>query len=87
MKEFWIRLDPSGCATGSVRTDSVGLLPEDAHKEFTPKVADRRREAQAGWRHELVDHAGFDAVKPCLRGRCDHVAGRRVEAVQTGGAL
>lgn len=85
---FWIRFDPAGCATGSVREDSVGQLAEDAHKEFTPRVADRRREAQDGWRHVLMDGAGFDAVKPCLLGRCDHLAGRRVQDVQTtGGTL
>lgn len=41
--EFWLRFDPSGCAHGSVRVEYVGLLPDDAHKEFTPKIADRRR--------------------------------------------
>lgn len=72
MPGFWLRIDPSGCVDGSVREDAVGQLTEDAHKVFTPRVADRRREAAAGWRHELVDCAGFDAIKPCLYGKCDH---------------
>lgn len=72
MSGFWLRIDPTGCATGSVREDFVGPLVEDAHKEFTPRVADRRREAAEGWRHELVDGAGFDAAKACLVGRCQH---------------
>lgn len=71
---FWLRLAPTGCAHGSVRVDSVGLLPDDAHREFTPKVADRRREAAEGWRHVLAGHAEFDAAVPCLRGRCSHPA-------------
>lgn len=72
MGEFWLRIDPTGCVEGSVREDYVGPLAEDAHKEWTPRVADRRREAADGWRHELVDRAGFDAIKPCLYGRCQH---------------
>lgn len=75
MSGFWLRIAPSGCVTGSVREDFVGPLAEDAHKEFTPRVADRRREAAEGWRHELVDAVGFDAVKPCLYGRCRHRKG------------
>jgi hypothetical protein len=59
----------------------VGLLPDDAHREFTPKVADRRREAAAGWRHELVDRARWDAeVVQCLRGRCTHTTETAGEA-------
>lgn len=72
MSGFWLRIDPSGCVDGSVREDTVGQLAEDAHRVFTPHVADRRREAAAGWRHELVDGAGFDAIEPCLYGRCEH---------------
>ena len=72
MSGFWIRIHPSGCVVGSVREDYVGPLAEDAHKEFTPRVKDRRREAAEGYRHELVDRAGFDAIKPCLYGTCQH---------------
>ena len=85
---FWIRIDPAGCVFGSVREDFVGSLAEDAHKEFTPKVADRRREAAEGWRLELVGRNEWDRrAKPCLMGECDHLAGRRVQTVQTGGVL
>ncbi|MFD7410637.1 hypothetical protein [Kitasatospora purpeofusca] len=73
--EFWVRFGPTGCATGSVRTEYVGLLPDDAHKEFTPRIADRRREAAEGWRHELVDKDRWDAeIAPCLYRRCTHAA-------------
>lgn len=73
--EFWVRLDPTGCATGSVRTEYVGLLPDDAHKEFTPRIADRRREAAEGWRHELMNRAQWDRyAKPCLLRQCNHRA-------------
>jgi hypothetical protein len=75
--EFWIRYSPAGCAHGSVRVEYIGLLPDDAHKEFTPKIADRRREAAEGWRHELTDRATFDTLLPCLRGKCQHVTGER----------
>ncbi|MEU3613420.1 hypothetical protein ABZ725_14050 [Streptomyces sp. NPDC006872] len=87
MAGFWIRIDPQGCVTGSVREDYIGALAEDAHREFTPRVADRRREAAEGWRHELVSPAEFDArAKPCLLRQCDHRSrgGRVVEDVQLG---
>jgi len=75
--EFWVRYNPAGCATGSVRVAYVGLLPDDAHKEFTPKVADRRREAAEGWRHELADRARWDTeARPCLMNRCTHTAAK-----------
>ncbi|WP_019358033.1 hypothetical protein [Streptomyces sp. AA1529] len=50
MAGFWIRIAPSGCVHGSVHEESVGQLNDDAHKEFTPRVADRRREAAEGWK-------------------------------------
>lgn len=70
---FWIRIDPNGCVYGSVLEEAVGRLVDDAHKQFTPKVADRRREAREGWTHELVDSPTWDArAKPCLMRECDH---------------
>lgn len=70
---FWIRIAPNGCVTGSVYASMVGDLQEDAHKEFTPKVADRRREASEGWRHERVDRAEWQRrARPCLLGECQH---------------
>ncbi|MFD3520483.1 hypothetical protein [Streptomyces sp. NPDC058653] len=83
MKGFWIRIAPDGCVHGSVHEEYVGPLAEDAHKEFTPRVADRRKEAAAGWQHQLVNGADWDRrAKPCLTGRCNHTAlGRRVKDV------
>lgn len=73
MSGFWIRIDPAGCVVGSVREDHVGPLAEDAHKEFTPRVRDRRREAAEGYSHELVSHAEWKRrAEPCLRRRCEH---------------
>jgi len=73
---FWIRISPSGHVAGSVHEDFVGQLAEDAHKEFTPRVADRRREAAEGWRHELVGRAEWDRrALNCLRGKCQHRGG------------
>ena len=72
-RTFWIRIHPSGCVTGSVLGEYVGPLAEDAHKEFTPRVRDRRREAAEGYRHELVGHAEWkQRAEPCLRGQCQH---------------
>jgi hypothetical protein len=72
-RKFWIRINPQGCVTGSALGEYVGALAEDAHKEFTPKVRDRRREAAEGWRHELVGHAEWkQRAEPCLRGQCQH---------------
>lgn len=72
-REFWIRINPQGCVTGSVLESSVGPLAEDAHKEFTTRVADRRREAGEGWRHELVSHGEWiQRAEPCISGRCQH---------------
>lgn len=73
MSGHWIRIAPSGCVYGTVREDSVGPLAEGAHKEFTPRVADRRTEAAAGWRHELIDDTEWERrARPCITGNCDH---------------
>lgn len=73
MAGFWIRIDPSGCVHGSVLEEYVGPLAEDAHKEFTPRVADRRREAAQGWRHELVGREEWKRrAQPCLTGCRKH---------------
>jgi hypothetical protein len=70
---FWIRIRPGGHVEGSVLADAVGQLQEDAHREFTPRVADRRREAAEGWRHELVNPGEWDRrALLCLRGQCNH---------------
>jgi hypothetical protein len=72
-RTFWIRINPQGCVEGSALGDYVGPLAEDAHKEFTPRVRDRRREAAEGYRHELVAHAEWkQRAEPCLLGRCQH---------------
>jgi hypothetical protein len=83
-RTFWIRIDPTGCVVGSALGDYVGPLAEDAHKEFTPRVADRRREAREGYRHELVGHAEWrQRAEPCLTRKCEHSGlGRPVEDVQ-----
>lgn len=80
-RDFWIRINPHGCVTGSVRADFIGLLQDDAHKEFTPRIADRRREAREGWKHELIDHEEWTRrAEPCIRGRCGHLAGNGKKA-------
>ncbi|MEU5477525.1 hypothetical protein [Streptomyces mirabilis] len=72
-RKFWIRINPQGCVEGSALGDYVGSLVEDAHKQFTPRVRDRRREAAEGYRHELVGHAEWkQRAEPCLRGQCQH---------------
>ncbi|MFD7622080.1 hypothetical protein, partial [Streptomyces sp. NPDC059802] len=53
-RTFWIRINPQGHIEGSVHGEYVGPLAEDAHKQFTPRVRDRRREAAEGYQHELV---------------------------------
>ena len=88
MGGFWIRINPQGCVTGSAREEYIGPLAEDAHKEFTPRVADRRREAAKGWRHELVGHEEWRRrAEECLRGRCNHASyqGRSVAEVELPG--
>lgn len=72
-RTFWIRINPSGCVEGSALGEYVGPLAEDAHKEFTPRVKDRRREAKEGYRHELIGYAEWKRrAEPCLRGECQH---------------
>lgn len=86
MAGFWIRIAPTGCVYGSVLEESVGQLTEDAHKEFTPRIKDRRREAAEGWRHELVGREEWRRrAESCLLGRCAHASynGRAVEDVQS----
>lgn len=85
MSGFWIRIAPTGCVYGSVLEEYVGPLAEDAHKEFTPKLADRRREAAEGWRHELVGRDEWKRrAESCLRNQCDHRSfrGRATTEVQ-----
>ncbi|MCX5137642.1 hypothetical protein OOK06_36855 [Streptomyces sp. NBC_00340] len=84
MAGHWIRIAPDGCVHGSVLEDYVGPLTEDAHKQFTPKVADRRAEAAEGWRHELVSNSEWkQRAERCLRGKCGHAGiGRAIEDVQ-----
>jgi hypothetical protein len=84
MAGFWIRIAPTGCVYGSVHEEVVGQLAEDAHKEFTPRIADRRREAAEGWRHELVGRGEWKRrAEPCFMGRCQHASyqGRAVADV------
>jgi hypothetical protein len=65
-RKFWIRINPQGCVEGSA-------LVDDAHKQFTPRVRDRRREAAEGYRHELVGHDEWKRrAEPCLLGQCQH---------------
>lgn len=72
-RTFWIRINPQGCVEGSALGEYVGPLAEDAHKEFTPRVRDRRREAAEGYRHELVGHDEWKRrAEPCLLGNCQH---------------
>lgn len=74
---FWIRIAPNGCITGATLEEAVGPLAEDAHKEFTPRIADRRREAKEGYRHELVSRDEWDRrAKTCMAGKCSHRADR-----------
>jgi hypothetical protein len=74
--EYWVRFNPHGCAVSSCTVDFAGPLESDAHRMFTPKVADRRREAAEGWWMGKVDQDGLDELVPCLRGRCKHRAAR-----------
>jgi hypothetical protein len=72
-RTFWIRINPQGCVEGSALGEYVGPLVDDAHKQFTPRIRDRRREAAEGYRHELVGHAEWKTrAEPCLRGQCEH---------------
>ena len=72
-RTFWIRIDPQGHVEGSALGEYVGPLVEDAHKQFTPRVRDRRREAVEGYRHELVGHDEWkQRAEACLRGQCQH---------------
>lgn len=72
-RTFWIRINPHGCVEGSALGKYVGQLAEDAHKQFTPPVRDRQREAAEGYRHELVGHGEWkQRAEPCLLGECSH---------------
>lgn len=72
-RKFWIRINPHGCVEGSALADYVGPHVEDAHKQFTARVRDRRREAAEGYQHALVGHAEWkQRAEPCLRGQCQH---------------
>jgi hypothetical protein len=72
-RTFWIRINPQGCVEGSALGEYVGPLVEDAHKQFTPRVRDRRREASEGYRHELIGHDEWKRrAEACLLGKCQH---------------
>lgn len=75
--EFWIRISPHGCVTGSSIGDAADN-PGEAHREFTSDRSERAEETRKGWRHELVDDDTWDRIaKPCLRGVCAHRTGRK----------
>jgi len=70
---FWIRINAQDCVEGSLLGERIGPLVEDAHKEFTPLVRGRRREAAQGYRHELVGRDEWRRrAEPCLLGKCSH---------------
>ncbi|MDR3083428.1 MAG: hypothetical protein LBV60_21340 [Streptomyces sp.] len=82
MSGFWIRIDPRGCVVGSVYASVVGDLAGGAHKRFTSKAADRRREASEGYRHERVERDEWQRrARPCLLRECSHYDGRTVQDV------
>lgn len=73
VRKFWVRYDPKGHAEGSLLAGMVGPLAEDAHKHFTPRVRDRRREAAEGYTHLLLTSDEWDTkARPCLLGDCGH---------------
>lgn len=76
---FWIRIDPDGCVTGSVYPSALTAdTAAAAHKEFTSRVADRRRETAQGWRHERIGRDEWQRrARPCLTGTCTHRRGPR----------
>lgn len=67
-RRFWIRIHPSGCVIGSVYPSALKADTADAaHKEFTPRAADRRRETAEGYRHERITHDEWKRrAEPCL---------------------
>jgi hypothetical protein len=72
-RRFWIRINPQGCVEGSALGEYVGSNIEDAHKQFTPRVRDRKRETAEGYRHVLVAYAEWkQRAEPCLLGKCEH---------------
>ncbi|NUQ95186.1 MAG: hypothetical protein HOY79_01035 [Streptomyces sp.] len=72
-RRFWIRINPQGCVEGSALGEYVGPNVEDAHKQFTPRARDRKRETTEGYRHELIGHAEWkQRAEPCLLGQCEH---------------
>ncbi|MDX3165954.1 hypothetical protein PV516_19390 [Streptomyces scabiei] len=73
VSDHWVRFDPQGCAQSSSYVDEIGPLAEDAHKQFVPKVADRRREAAEGWTTErLTKQEWRERALPCFKGACSH---------------
>lgn len=69
---FIIRVNPNGCVEGSTRVSSTTTI-EDAHKKWTPRIADRRREHAAGWQHMMVNGTQWrQQAGPCLHGECTH---------------
>lgn len=74
-KLFWVRYDPDGCVVGSMLGDCA-TSPSQAHKEFTSRADVRKREAIAGYRHELVTRETWNEVaRDCMMGRCKHRTG------------
>ncbi|MFB7649376.1 hypothetical protein ACFC0S_16040 [Streptomyces sp. NPDC056084] len=72
--DHWVRFDPAGCAHSSAHVAAVPLA-EDAYRRAVPRIADRRREAAAGWTLErLTKEQWRERAKPCLTGACAHRA-------------
>ncbi|MER0443114.1 hypothetical protein ABR738_00735 [Streptomyces sp. Edi4] len=70
--DHWVRFDPAGCAHSSAYVAEVPLA-EDAYRRAVPKIADRRREAAAGWTlKRLTKEQWREQAKPCFTGDCAH---------------
>jgi hypothetical protein len=73
-RRFGIRIDPSGCVIGSTYAGQHDTA-DKIHRQFTPGAADRHREREQGWRHEVITHAEWKArAEACVSGECEHHA-------------
>ncbi|MET9467394.1 hypothetical protein ABZY44_21825 [Streptomyces sp. NPDC006544] len=69
---FWVRVDKSGCAYGSM-VGHAAATPEQAHREFAPRARDRDRDVRQGYTIRLLTREQWrQQAQPCFLGQCVH---------------
>ncbi|WP_282790844.1 hypothetical protein [Streptomyces sp. CC224B] len=68
----WVLFGPDDCAYASEYGDAAAG-PEEAHRNFTPRVRERDRQTRQGYHVELLSKKQWrEQAGPCFYGTCTH---------------